>query len=120
MLTFLAISIFLIVGINLFVRQPRFGKLPDGERKSRIENSLNYQNGAFKNLNFTPQLTGEGGFLQMMKDFMNAKKDKNIIPFLILRSNRRIEFISSQTAPKSTGNDTLFYYTDHFDIEVIG
>jgi len=82
MLTFLAISIFLIVGINLFVRQPRFGKLPDGERKSRIENSLNYQNGAFKNLNFTPQLTGEGGFLQMMKDFMNAKNRRpvDVIP----------------------------------------
>jgi L-ascorbate metabolism protein UlaG (beta-lactamase superfamily) len=78
MLTFLAISIFLIVGINLFVRQPRFGKLPDGERKSIIEKSPNYQNGAFKNLSFTPQLTGEGGFLKMMKDFMNAKNRRPV------------------------------------------
>lgn len=78
MLTLFAISVFLVVGINLFVRQPRFGKLPDGERKSRIEKSPNYQNGAFKNLNFTPQLTGEGGFLKMMKDFMNAKNRRPI------------------------------------------
>ena len=82
MLTFLAISIFLIVGINLFVRLPKFGKLPEGERKARIEKSPNFKDGAFKNLNFTPQMTGEGGFVKIMKDMFNAKNRRpvNSIP----------------------------------------
>jgi L-ascorbate metabolism protein UlaG (beta-lactamase superfamily) len=82
MLTFLAISVFLIVGINLFIRQPKFGKLPEGERKSRIEKSPNFKDGAFKNLNFTPQMTGEGGFVKIMKDMFNAKNRRpvNLIP----------------------------------------
>jgi len=82
MLTFVAISVFLIVGINLFVRLPKFGKLPDGERKTRIEKSPNYKEGAFKNLNFTPQMTGEGGFAKIMKDMFNAKNRRpvDVIP----------------------------------------
>jgi L-ascorbate metabolism protein UlaG (beta-lactamase superfamily) len=82
MLTFLAISVLLIVGINLFIRQPRFGKLPEGERKSRIEKSPNFKDGTFKNLNFTPQMTGEGGFVKIMKDMFNAnnRRPVNSIP----------------------------------------
>lgn len=78
MLTFVAISVFLIVGINLFVRLPKFGKRPDGERKTRIEKSPNYKEGAFKNLNFTPQMTGEGGFVKIMKDIFNAKNRRPV------------------------------------------
>ena len=73
MITFLAVSGFLVIGINVFVRLPKFGKLPEGERKARIEKSPNYRNGAFTNLNFTPQMTGEGGFFKIMKDMFTAK-----------------------------------------------
>ena len=87
MLTFLAISVFLIVGINLFIRQPKFGKLPEGERKARIEKSPNFKDGAFKNLNFTPQMTGEGGFIKIMKDMFNAK-NRRPARYFLNRSHR--------------------------------
>ena len=82
MITFLAAFVFLIIGINLFTRLPKFGKLPGGERLARIEKSPNYKDGAFKNLNFTPQMTGEGGFLKIMKDMFNARNRRpdDIIP----------------------------------------
>lgn len=82
MITFLAAFVFLIIGINLFTRLPKFGKLPNGERLARIEKSPNYKDGAFKNLNFTPQMTGEGGFLKIMKDMFNARNRRpdDIIP----------------------------------------
>ncbi len=82
MITFIAIAVFLVIGINLFMRVPKFGKLPEGEQKTRIEKSPNYKNGAFQNLNYTPQMTGDGGFLKIMKDMFNAKnrRPKDVIP----------------------------------------
>lgn len=86
----------------------------DNSNEALYENMMrNYHNG----WNFETFSLNEKYSLE---DFMQAKKDKNIIPFLILRSNRRIEFITNQTTPKSSGNDILFYYTDNFDIDVIG
>ena len=82
MITFFAVVVFLVVGINLFIRQPKFGKLPEGERLERIKKSPNYRNGGFQNLNITPQLTGEGGFVKIMKDMFNAKnrRPKSPVP----------------------------------------
>ncbi len=80
MITFLTVSAFLVIGINLFMRHPKFGKLPGGERLERIEKSPNYRNGAFQNLNPTPQLTGEGGFFKIMKDMFTAKNRRPVKP----------------------------------------
>jgi L-ascorbate metabolism protein UlaG (beta-lactamase superfamily) len=82
MVTLLVVAVFLIVGVNFFVRLPRFGKLPDGERFARMKKSPNYRNGAFQNLNPTQQITAEGGFLKMMNDFRKAKnrRPKTAIP----------------------------------------
>lgn len=76
MVTLLVVTVFLIIGVNLFVRLPRFGKLPEGDRLARIEKSANYRNGAFQNLSPTQQITAEGGFLKMMNDFRKAKNRK--------------------------------------------
>ncbi|GEM_PF-2060516 len=73
MVTFLAVSVVLIVIVNLFVKSAKFGKLPEGERKARIEKSPNYKNGSFQNLNATPQMTSDGGFLKILNDFRKAK-----------------------------------------------
>lgn len=78
MIILIVIVLAIAVGVFAFLQHPKFGELPNGYRLERIEKSLNFQNGAFKNLNFTPQLTGEGGYLKMMKDFMNAKNRRPI------------------------------------------
>lgn len=83
MITILAMFVVLVLfGILLFLRQPKFGDLPNGERLARVQKSPNYKNGAFKNLNETPQLTGDGGFLKIVKDMFNAKNRRplEVIP----------------------------------------
>jgi len=40
----------LAVGARAFMRLPRFGRLPQGDRMERILASPNYRNGAFRNL----------------------------------------------------------------------
>jgi L-ascorbate metabolism protein UlaG (beta-lactamase superfamily) len=78
------IVLVILIGIFAFLEHPKFGKLPKNERLARIQKSPNYKNGSFQNLNFTPQLTGEGGFLKIMKDMFNAKNRRPVgaIPFV--------------------------------------
>jgi len=55
---FIAVTIFLLItaGIFLFLRHPKFGSVPRGERLSRILQSPNYKEGKFQNQSVTPQL----------------------------------------------------------------
>jgi L-ascorbate metabolism protein UlaG (beta-lactamase superfamily) len=82
MVTLLIVSVSFIVVVTFFMRLPRFGKLPQGQRLARIENSPNYKNGAFQNLNPTQQITAEGGFLKIMNDFRKTKnrRPESLIP----------------------------------------
>ena len=45
--------------IYLFMLQPSFGKLPSGDRKKRIENSPQFRNGSFQNLEKTKLLADD-------------------------------------------------------------
>lgn len=60
---FLLSLLVLVGGLALagcaILQMPSFGKLPDGERLKRIEQSPNYQNGEFQNLTPTKIGTGE-------------------------------------------------------------
>jgi L-ascorbate metabolism protein UlaG (beta-lactamase superfamily) len=76
MIIFSVLIVISIIGIRLYLKHPKFGKLPEDERKARIENSPNYKTGSFSNLNVTPQMTGEGGVVKIMKDMFNAKHRK--------------------------------------------
>ncbi len=74
---YIAISIILllIVCVVVFLRQPKFGKLPTGERLERIRTSPNYQNGSFQNQSKTPDLTeGTNYFTVSMEYFFQKKK----------------------------------------------
>ena len=68
--------------VFIFLGHPKFGKLPAGERLERIKYSPHYKDGSFTNLNHTPQMTGEGGFLKIMKDMYSAKNRRptDLIP----------------------------------------
>ncbi|WP_034256461.1 MBL fold metallo-hydrolase [Adhaeribacter aquaticus] len=60
-----------LVGVvYLFMQQPQFGKVPSGERLARIQQSLNYKNGQFRNLSPTPMLTEGSSYFSMMKEFV--------------------------------------------------
>ncbi len=60
----------LVIAVLIFVNQASFGSIPKGERKQRVENSPNYRDGKFQNINDTPQLTSDKGFVGAMWDFI--------------------------------------------------
>lgn len=55
------------VGMILWLH-PAFGRSPRGERLERISASPNYRNGQFHNLEKTPELTSNKGFLRALWD----------------------------------------------------
>lgn len=65
------------IGIFLFLRQPAFGRLPQGKRMERIMRSPNYKNGEFKNLQPTILMTGSRSKWQSIKDFFFADRSGN-------------------------------------------
>jgi len=54
---FIAIAVALSVALVAYMQHPVFGKLPEGDRLSRVQASPNYKDGAFQNLVDTPFLT---------------------------------------------------------------
>ncbi len=65
----------LVVGLLIFINQPKFGKNPSGERLERIKKSPNYQDGGFKNLSETPQLTSDKPMVVQLYKFFTDKID---------------------------------------------
>lgn len=70
-------SIYILV--YFFMRQPKFGKLPSGERLKKIEASPNYKDGKFQNLSFTPDLAEGETMLKVLKKFF-FERDKRSKP----------------------------------------
>ena len=47
--TIASIAVLAVIGVIIFLNRPIFGKLAEGERLARMENSPNYRNGKFRN-----------------------------------------------------------------------
>ena len=60
----------------LFLRTERFGKFPSGNRLLKIEQSPNYKNGSFQNLNFTPMLSEGVSYFKVFYKFIFSAKPK--------------------------------------------
>lgn len=83
------IIVVLIAVVYLFFRMPPFGAIAYGERLKRIQQSPNYKDGQFRNLNFTPQLTEGATFPKVMKAFFFTKKvrGKPSVPLPSVKTN---------------------------------
>lgn len=77
MLLFLTTLLILFFLIFLFLQQPKFGKLPTGERLERIKQSPNYRNGSFQNVSPTPSLTEGTSYWKLLKEFFFDKKERS-------------------------------------------
>lgn len=66
-------------GLRFFVRQPKFGCLPEGARLERLKKSPHYADGAFRNLIPTPQLTEGATFAGVIFRHLTLPK-KKLIP----------------------------------------
>lgn len=76
--TFIFILIFAILaalGGYLFMQTKPFGKLPEGERLNKVQQSPNYKNGEFANLSPTEIRTGKQSEWQIFYDFLFEKID---------------------------------------------
>jgi len=84
---FIPISIIFLLTISVFIflRHPKFGKLPKGERLERIKNAPNYQKGSFQNQSITPDLTEGANYFSVFKEFFFEKK-KRVTPTDIIPS----------------------------------
>ncbi len=64
----IAIVLLCVIITLLYMRLPKFGKAPSGQRLERIQKSPNYRDGKFQNLSFTPDLTEGYSMLGIMID----------------------------------------------------
>jgi L-ascorbate metabolism protein UlaG (beta-lactamase superfamily) len=76
MALFLLLAIFL-AALYFWLHQPKFGKIPFGKRLETIENSQNYKEGKFHNLNFTPDLTEGETYFRIIKKILFEKDKRN-------------------------------------------
>ena len=87
----LLLIIALLVAIFIFMQQPKFGKVPTGERLERIKKSPNYRDGKFQNQSFTPNLKEGVSYFTVMKDFFFNKskrsKPETILPLVVFLNN---------------------------------
>lgn len=72
-------SFLLGFGIFAFLKDPRFGRRPKGERLRKIRASPNFREGQFQNLSPTPSLTEGANFGTLLKTFL-LNREKNRFP----------------------------------------
>lgn len=74
----LLLAALVCIALCIFVipRHPQFGKLPEGERLRRIEQSPHCRNGLFCNQVPTPSFTGKGGSVAAMAKYFFAPKKR--------------------------------------------
>lgn len=77
MLATITIIAILFLIIFLFLKQPKFGKLPTGKRLERIKQSPNYRDGSFQNVSITPSLTEGTSYWKLLKQFFFDKKERS-------------------------------------------
>lgn len=77
-LMIILIIIAILTGVVvIFMAQPKFGKLPSGERLKRIEQSPNYKGGTFANQSVTPDLAEGVSYYIVFKEFFFNKSKRS-------------------------------------------
>ncbi len=84
---FVVIIAVLAIAVLLFLKQPKFGRTPTGQRLERISSSKNFRNGKFQNLHHTPDLTEGVSYYAVMKEFFFNRR-KNRKPRIVLPSSK--------------------------------
>jgi len=82
------ISILIIaVFVILYLRLPKFGKLPSGNSLLKIKSASNYSNNKFQNIHQTPDFTEGVTIYQVLKEFI-FNNEKNTKPPIIIPSQK--------------------------------
>lgn len=75
LLILLALAVLLVVSGCLLLRQEKFGRLPEGARLARVEQSPNSSRGTFRNQVPAPQIVKGGGSIFGFVKFFFAPRD---------------------------------------------
>ncbi|MNK10079.1 metal-dependent hydrolase [compost metagenome] len=70
MIFFLSLALILAISTYFYMRLPKFGKAPSGQRLALLEQSPNYKDGKFHNFHYTPDLTEGYSMLGIMFDML--------------------------------------------------
>ena len=76
MTIFFSILTFLIVIVAVFMRQPKFGRTPFGERLETMKQSSNYRDDSFQNIHPTSAITEGVSYGRVMKEFFLERKPR--------------------------------------------
>jgi L-ascorbate metabolism protein UlaG (beta-lactamase superfamily) len=87
MIIALALVLLLVIVVIFYVRLPKFGASPSGERLAAIRKSPNYKNGKFDNLRPTPQLTEGYHISGVLYEFL-FKRTKGRFPIDAVPSHK--------------------------------
>lgn len=82
-LVIVALLALFTLSVFIFISSEPFGKQPSGKRKERIQLSPNFKNGAFQNLNHTPNFSEGVTFASVLYEFLFKKKIRRIPTDLI-------------------------------------
>lgn len=74
---FLLLIVFTFIYLYFWFKQPKFGRIPSGNRLAVIEKSPNYKDGKFQNLNFTPDLAEGETYFRIFKKVLFEKDKRN-------------------------------------------
>lgn len=78
MITLISIIALVIIIVVLYMRQPKFGRAPTGQRLEQIEQAHNYKNNAFQNIEETPSLTEGYSMIKIFFNFLFTKYPETI------------------------------------------
>lgn len=73
----LSIIAIIIIGTLVFLNSPKFGSRPKATRKARVQQSPNYHDGQFQNINFTPSLAEGVSMTKVMYEFFFKKRERS-------------------------------------------
>ncbi len=76
MYTTLGIIILAVIAVFIYIRHPKFGKLPSGDRLERIKKSPNYKDGSFQNQSHTPVMAEDVSYFSVGKEFIFGKRNR--------------------------------------------
>lgn len=99
-LTLIAI---LAITVIVFTNQPKFGRMPQGERMERIKLSPNYKNGQFRNQQEKPLISSDKGRIGNLLDFVFRKKEN-------IRPGRELPAIKTDLHQLDRNKDVLIWF----------
>jgi len=95
------------------MKQPKFGKLPAGERLHAIQQTSNFRDGKFQNNNHTPDLAEGVTYTQVLKEFIfeRSKQSKPPAPITSQKHNLK-ELVASKDIVVWFGHSSYFLQVD--------